>query len=56
MAAAYSAFANGGVYVKPRIIDHILLPDGRVISYKTEIDHRVISQQSSEIITSMLHS
>ena len=56
MATAYSVLANGGLYVKPRIIDRIVFPDGRVMTYKTEVDHRVISPQTSEIITSMLHS
>ncbi|MFA5916937.1 MAG: penicillin-binding protein 2 [Candidatus Gracilibacteria bacterium] len=54
IAAAYSALANGGVYVKPNIIKSIKTPSGKVITFKPEITHRVVKESTAKIITSML--
>lgn len=35
MAGAYAAFANGGVYNEPYIIEKIVLPDGTVIEHES---------------------
>ncbi|MDP2090565.1 MAG: penicillin-binding protein 2 [Candidatus Gracilibacteria bacterium] len=54
MAAAYNVLANGGVYVKPKIIEQIKFPDGKIINYKTEQERRVIKASTSKAITEML--
>jgi len=54
MATAYSAIANGGVYVKPKIINKIEYPDGKVVEYKPEITHRVIKESTAKTVTNLL--
>ena len=54
MAAAYSVLANGGVYIKPRIIEEIRFPEWKTIIYKKEVERRVIKETTSELITKML--
>ena len=54
MAAVYSVFANGWVYVKPQIVQSIEFADGRVITNKPEITHRVIKESTSKIMTQAL--
>jgi len=54
MAAAYSVIANSWYYVKPRIIDSIRFPSGKVIQYKKEVLSRVIKESTSETVTDML--
>lgn len=56
MASAYSVLANWGLYMKPRIIDHIEYPNGKIIEYKDEIVRRVIKKSTSDTLTSMLNS
>ena len=56
MANAYSVLANGGLYMKPKIMDKIEFPSGKKIEYKNEIIRKVIKKSTSEIITSMLNS
>ena len=55
MVAAWAAMANGGKLVQPYIVDSIIR-DGDVIETEPEIIHRVISEEASSIITSMLIS
>ncbi|PZM83270.1 hypothetical protein DLH72_03810 [Candidatus Gracilibacteria bacterium] len=55
MATAYNILANGGVYVKPKIVEKIIYPNGTEINYKTEEKRRVIKEETSRIITKMLH-
>jgi membrane peptidoglycan carboxypeptidase len=55
MAGAYSILANGGFYIKPRIIDSITFPNGKIIKYEKKIERKVIKKSTSDIITSMLH-
>jgi len=54
MASAYSTLVNGWIYITPKIIDKIRLNDGRTIEYKSEKTHRVIKQETSDIIVDML--
>ncbi|MCH2188428.1 penicillin-binding protein 2 [Candidatus Gracilibacteria bacterium] len=54
MATAYGALANGGVYIKPRVIDALEFPDGRRVEYKPEKERRVIKESTSQTMTSML--
>ncbi|MDD2871402.1 MAG: penicillin-binding protein 2 [Candidatus Gracilibacteria bacterium] len=55
LAAAYSVIANGGVYVRPNIIEEIRFPDGKVVKYKGEEIRRVIKESTSKTVTEMLH-
>ncbi len=56
MATAYSVIANGGMYIKPRIIDSVEFSDGKVIEYKPEVTHRVIKESTADIVSQMLVS
>lgn len=56
MATAYSVLANGWLYIKPRIIDHIVFPNNKIIKYKPEVLRRVIKETTSNTMTSMLVS
>jgi cell division protein FtsI/penicillin-binding protein 2 len=55
MVAAWAALANGGKLMQPYIVDS-LIRDGEVVNTEPEIIHRVISEEASSIITSMLVS
>ncbi|MDD3646309.1 MAG: penicillin-binding protein 2 [Candidatus Gracilibacteria bacterium] len=55
VASAYNVIANGGIYVKPKIIDKIIYPDGREVVYKTEEQRRVIKESTSKIVSMMLY-
>ena len=57
LTAAYSTYANGGVYVKPKLYTKVLDHDGNVILDNTETEsHRVVKESTAWIITEMLHS
>jgi len=56
MAAGYSALANGGLLMKPFIVDEEILSNGRRIKTEPEIIRRVIDEESSRTITQMLVS
>jgi membrane peptidoglycan carboxypeptidase len=56
MATAYSTIANGGVHIRPRVIDSLEFPDGREIVYKPEKERRVIKEATAQTLTSMLVS
>ncbi|MDD2907481.1 MAG: penicillin-binding protein 2 [Candidatus Gracilibacteria bacterium] len=55
VAAAYNAIANSGVFVKPKIIDKIVYPDGKEVVYKTEEERRVVKESTSKVVTNMLY-
>ena len=55
MVAAWAALANGGKLMQPYIVDSVIR-DGEVIETEPEVIHRVISEETSSIITSMLVS
>ncbi len=54
MAAAYSVIANGGVYVKPYIVDKIVYADGKEVLYEPQILRRVLKETTSKKVTQML--
>lgn len=55
MVVAWAALANGGKLMQPYIVDSIIR-NNKVIETEPEIIHRVISEEASSIITSMLVS
>ena len=55
MVTAWAALANGGKLMQPYVVDSVIR-DGEVIETEPEIIHRVISEEASSIITSMLVS
>ncbi|NTU66542.1 MAG: penicillin-binding protein 2 [Candidatus Moranbacteria bacterium] len=56
LAAAYNAIANGGVLVKPQIVDRFIHPDGSEETVPAQEVRRVISQQADAEIAQMLRS
>lgn len=56
MAVAYSALANGGLILEPRLISEIHHADGKVETSSVQVVRRVISKETSDTITAMLVS
>lgn len=56
VAAAYNAIANGGVLMKPQIVDRYVHPDGTEEEVEPQEIRRVISQQADAQISQMLRS
>ncbi len=57
MIRAYAAIANGGMLIRPRILQAIDDADGRVIyRYGTEVEHRVISEQTAATLRNILRA
>ncbi len=56
MAAAYSALANGGLLMKPYVVDEQISADGRRIKTEPTTIRRVIDPETSKTITEMLVS
>jgi stage V sporulation protein D (sporulation-specific penicillin-binding protein) len=54
MAAAYSALANGGLLMKPFIVDEEISSSGVRIKTEPETIRRVIDEETSRTITEML--
>jgi len=54
MAAAYSALANGGIYMQPYIVDSLTLADGTVVKNTPTPLRRVIKEDTSKKIIAML--
>ncbi|NDK19896.1 penicillin-binding protein 2 [Candidatus Gracilibacteria bacterium] len=54
MASAYSALANGGVYMQPYIVDSLTLADGTVVKNTPTPLRRVIKEDTSKKIIAML--
>lgn len=54
LAAAYGALANGGVLMKPRIIDRYIHPDGREEEAPGGTDLRVVSEETARLLGDML--
>ncbi|WP_430521750.1 transglycosylase domain-containing protein [Ligilactobacillus aviarius] len=52
-AAAYAAFANGGIYYKPQYVNAIETPDGTVKQYSNE-GKRAMQPSTAYMITDML--
>ena len=56
LVAAYSALANGGILMKPQIIDKIIYPDGTEEEIRPKEVRRVISAKASSQISLMLRN
>lgn len=56
MAQAYSALANGGILIAPRIIEKIVLPNGKEEKRKVQYVKRVISKETADTVAAMLTS
>ncbi len=57
LVRAYSAIANGGLLLRPRILDALLNPDGTVAyRYRPEIERRVISEKTAAILRGYLRA
>lgn len=54
MASAYNVLANGGIYMKPYLVESITYPDGKVIPTAPTPVRRVIKEETSKAITAML--
>jgi len=55
LAAAYSAVANGGLLMRPRILQSVLRPEGTLV-YRSEreIVRRVISEETARVLVDFL--
>jgi len=55
LAAAYSAIANGGLYMKPYFVEKISHPNGMVIQETTpQVLRRVVSERTARTVRNML--
>lgn len=54
MAVAYNALANWWIYIKPKIIEKIIYPNGTEIEYKTEEKRRILKEETSNIMKNLL--
>ncbi len=54
MAAAYSAFDNRGIYIKPTAIIRVVDRNGRTIYENKPEEHQAISENSANLVTSIL--
>jgi len=55
IAVAYSAIANGGLKVKPRIVKELRkVGDGKVLVMEPQVERRVLSSEVSRLIMGML--
>jgi cell division protein FtsI/penicillin-binding protein 2 len=51
---AYNAVANGGVFVKPRLVRATVLPSGAVVAARPSASHRVINPTTNAELVQML--
>ena len=57
LATAYSAIANGGLYMKPFFVDKITSPNGMIIQETDpQVLRRVISKRTAQTVRNMLKS
>lgn len=56
LAGAYAAFAEGGVYREPYLIDRILESDGSVVYTHEDAPARIATEQNAYLLTSLLTS
>ncbi|MCR5809194.1 MAG: PBP1A family penicillin-binding protein [Clostridiales bacterium] len=56
MAGAYSAFANGGVFIAPAYVDRIVSSTGETLYLRAVSGERVMSRETAYVINSMLET
>ena len=56
MAAVYAAIANGGVWVRPHLVQAIIAPDGTVTPAAAPPTRRVISAENAAALRTMLEA
>ena len=56
MALAYGAIANGGMLMKPYVVEEIRIPEGEVITSNPTTLRRVISEPSARMVRHMLRN
>lgn len=56
IAGAYAAFARGGVYQKPQLVERITDADGTELYRADGVKRRVMSEANAYVLTSMLKS
>lgn len=56
MADAYAAIANGGVLMKPYVVEKIVDPNGRGVKFSPTPIKRVISPKTSELMVELLRA
>ncbi len=54
IASAYATIANGGVYMKPYLVESIKYSDGKQVNFKPQAVRRVLKEDTAEIVTEML--
>lgn len=54
MATAYSVIANGGVYMKPYIVEKMTLENGQVFKNEAQPLRRVLQKSTTELVTNMM--
>src|SRR5438132_9924586 len=53
MAAAYSALANGGTWIKPHVVRELRLPDGTVVYQAKPETHRALNPETTAAMRGM---
>lgn len=56
LVSAYTAIANGGVYVYPRVADQIMLPGGEIKQVEKRTGSRIIKEETAKQVTDMMVS
>jgi cell division protein FtsI (penicillin-binding protein 3) len=57
LATAYSAIANGGLYMKPYFVEKVTHPNGMIIQEtKPQVLRRVVSEKTARTVRNMLKS
>lgn len=56
ITAAYGAFANNGVYIKPYVIRRIEDQDGNIVWENKIVERQVMSEETAYLVTSMLET
>lgn len=56
IASAYATIANGGIYMKPYLVESIEYSDGKKVDYKPQPIRRVLKEETAKIVSDMLVS
>lgn len=57
MVNAFSALANGGELIKPRIVKHLVDHEGEIVeTFDSDIKRKVISEETSKIMNNILEN